>query len=501
MTSLEYSPDLEALRLDLAHFVRELGLEHYNHFSGQKERLEIAPIFERYGHLFSKDLAANCLERWNAAESEEEKRSYKHLFQFAFFGYVANLTKGLTESLAKSQREMSITVHGEEISYHSIMPRLTNEPEMGLRREIDEGMAGLEIELDAIRKESWDLTYGVFREFDYPSYREGCRHAFGVDYDRLAVGLKRFLEETDKGYVAVFDKIAEERLGYPISEAHRCDLAYLFRAETWDEHFPKEGMVERATSFLGGMGIPLKKVSAITLDVAEREKKRPRAFCSAVEMGKEVYVCTRPMGGLGDYLSFLHELGHAYHFAHTDSSLPAELILIGDSATSEVFAFNFHYLLSDGLWLRTHLGVEDPSPIVDFLLLQKLYFLRRYASKLLYELELHSDYRMEGKAELYTKHLNAGLKAHHRPEYWLGDLDPAFYSAGYLRAWIFEAQMRRHMKSELGEDWWGKPEAGERLREYWRTGRMYMPEEMAQRICGCELSLEPVLSEVNPSGK
>ena len=82
------SPDLAALRTNLAKFIRELSLENYMHFSGQKETLEIVPIYERYGHLVSKDLAKNLLERWQSVESVEELKSYKHLHQFAFFGYL-----------------------------------------------------------------------------------------------------------------------------------------------------------------------------------------------------------------------------------------------------------------------------------------------------------------------------------------------------------------------------------------------------------------------------
>ena len=64
--------------------------------------------------------------------------------------------------------------------------------------------------------------------------------------------------------------------------------------------------------------------------------------------------------------------------------------------------------------------------------------LRRYISKFLYELELHKDYHIDGRAELYEKYLTDGLKAGHRWQYWLSDLDNAFYSAGYLRAWILK---------------------------------------------------------------
>ncbi len=489
--------DLDALRQDLSKFMKEMILENYMHFSGQKETLEITPIYERYGHLVSKDLAKNILERWKSAETEDEKKSYKHFNQFTFFGYIGNLIKGDYEDLTKKQGEMSITVRDEEIGYYSIVPKMMNEPDAEIRREIEDRASEVELELNELRMVMWRTTNDVFREFGYESYREGCEKSFQIDYGRLAGELRTFLDETEDAYIEAFDRLAGERLGYPIAEARKCDLAYMMRGEAWDFLFPKEGMVEKATAFMADMGMPIDEVKPVILDVEEREKKRPRAFCSPAQPGKEVYVCVRPMGGLSDYLTFLHESGHAFHFAHTDSTLPAELILIGDSATSEVFAFNFNYLATDPLWLKTYIGIEDPTPIVEFLRLQKLYFLRRYSSKFLYELELHADYDIESRGGgLYTEYLDRGLKAKHREESWLDDLDSAYYSAGYLRAWIFEVQLREHLKKEFGEDWWRNPSAGEKLREYWRTGRMYMPEEMAERICGKPLDLGPIKREL-----
>ncbi len=496
MTTPAVSPDLDALRTDIAKFLREIILENYRFSSGQKETYEITPIYERYGHLASKDLAKNILERWDAAITPEEKKSYKHFFHIAFFGYLGNLTKEISEAMMKRQNEMKITLDGEVIPYQGIFPRLMNEPDRDKRKAIDDLTIELEIELNEFRTDAWRVTNEVFQDFGFENYKAGCRKAFEIDYEWLASELRTFLNETEDEYVGEFNKFAIERLGYPIGEAHKCDLGYLMRGEKFDHLFQKDGMVEKALKFASEMGMPIDRVEAITLDVEDREKKRPRAFCAPAQPGREVYVCLRPMGGMTDYSTFLHELGHAYHFAHTDPTLPSELIMLGDSATSEIYAFNFQYLLTDPDWLKSYIGIDDPSEIIESERIRKLYFLRRYASKFLYEIELLSDYNMDGKSHLYTKYLDAGLKAKHRPENWLFDLDDELYSAGYLRAWIFEVQLREYLKNEYGVDWWRNPKAGERLKEFWTTGRMYMPEELCEMIIGEKISLEPIKREL-----
>ena len=502
MTTPPATSELDALRQDIAKFLKDLILENYYFSSGQKETFEITPIYERYGHLASKDLAKNILERWNSAKNPDEQKSYKHFFHIAFFGYIGNLAKEITEAMMKRQNEMKVTLDGDEIAYHGIFPRLMNEPDREKRKALDEMATELEVELNKYRLDAWKVSFDVFREFGFGSYKEGCERVFGIDYNWLAGELRSFLDETEEEYVREFDKLSIKRLGYPIGEAHKYDIGYLARAENFDHFFPKEGMVEKTLGFASDMGIPIEKVKAITLDVVEREKKRPRAFCSPARPGEEVYVCLRPMGGMADYSTFLHELGHAYHFAHTDPILPAELIMLGDSATSEIYAFNFQYLIADPGWLKRYIGIDDPSEIVESERIRKLYFLRRYASKFLYEIELLSDYDFDGKingenkSSLYPKYLDRGLKAKHRPENWLNDLDGELYSAGYLRAWIFEVQLREYLKGEFGDEWYRNPATAQKLKEFWKTGRMYMPEELSRIILGQEISLEPIKKEL-----
>ncbi|MDR5416302.1 hypothetical protein RHO86_24815, partial [Salmonella enterica subsp. enterica serovar Thompson] len=71
-----------------------------------------------------------------------------------------------------------------------------------------------------------------------------------------------------------------------------------------------------------------------------------------------------------------------------------------------------------------------------------------------------------------------------------------FYSADYLRAWIRSAQLRRHLLSEVGPDWWRSPETGERLRELWREGTRPTSEEIAARIGSDPLDTAPLLHEL-----
>jgi hypothetical protein len=81
-------------------------------------------------------------------------------------------------------------------------------------------------------------------------------------------------------------------------------------------------------------------------------------------------------------------------------------------------------------------------------------------------------------------------------ENYLSDMDSGFYSADYLRAWIRSAQLRRYLVREVGEDWWRRPETGERLRRLWREGTRPTSEEIASRLGYEPFDTAPLLHEL-----
>ncbi len=75
-------------------------------------------------------------------------------------------------------------------------------------------------------------------------------------------------------------------------------------------------------------------------------------------------------------------------------------------------------------------------------------------------------------------------------------MDAGFYSADYLRAWIRAAQVRSHLRGEVGEDWWRRPETGELLRGLFRKGTRPTTEEIAGRIGYEPLDTAPLVAEL-----
>ena len=80
----------------------------------------------------------------------------------------------------------------------------------------------------------------------------------------------------------------------------------------------------------------------------------------------EVYLVLRPHGGQGDWTTFLHELGHALHFAHMRPDLPMEYRWLGDNSITEAYAMLFDHRMQDAGWLSRYTELGKPR-VPEFL--------------------------------------------------------------------------------------------------------------------------------------
>jgi oligoendopeptidase F len=199
----------------------------------------------------------------------------------------------------------------------------------------------------------------------------------------------------------------------------------------------------------------------------------------------EIYLSVKPEGGLDDYSAFFHESGHAQHFAYESPKLSFALALMGNNTTTETYAYLFQNVFLNRHWLMQMAGLSaaEAEIAVQRRALEDLYMLRRYASKMQFELSLFENvnepgYKLDEKGEIYEKLLTRGCGFRYDPEGWTRDVDAGFYVADYFTAWSLEAQLREYLcthfgKPELnGEDWYQNPKAGEFLKTLWADGNI-----------------------------
>ena len=153
------------------------------------------------------------------------------------------------------------------------------------------------------------------------------------------------------------------------------------------------------------------------------------------------------------------------------------------------------HLVDDPAWLSRRLDFARPEDFAEESAVTLLYVVRRYAAKLLYELELHGDVELEPMRGRYVELLHDATKIEPSPADYLADVDEGFYATCYLRAWAFHTQLETHLREEFGRAWFTRREAGSLLREVWAEGQRLTAAELLDEVAGASWSWPPWVSE------
>jgi hypothetical protein len=481
-------PLLDRLDCEAEAFGSALAREYYLNHSGQKDELELEPIFRRHAHLFTTE-TIDALRR-----ADPDDARVPALREFVVFGHLENAARPLTEEISHRETIDTTLWDGEQVPYRALSPLISNEADPERRHHLDRLRVELTSGQNALREERWDILDATALTLDYNNYAELCDTLGSLCLKGLAHQMGRFLWDSEKVYRRRLDAYLRS-LAVDPGMAERSDLAYLFRSPQFDVFFRREQLIATLLASLRDLGIDPERQNNVCLDTEPRPRKSPRAFCAPIRIPGEVILVINPHGGQEDYRALFHEAGHAQHFAHVDQRLSFAQRGLGDNSVTEAYAFTLEHLVYNPTWLQRHLGVDDSSDYLELARFHKLYMLRRYAAKLLYELELHSGENPRAKSKRYADLLTASLGVRYSAEDYLSDVDDGFYCARYLRAWILEAQVRQHLEQEFGDRWFETREAGAHLRTLWSCGQSDPADDLARRLGYDGLDIKPLAQE------
>ncbi|MBE3597270.1 MAG: hypothetical protein IMX02_00140 [Limnochordaceae bacterium] len=494
----EGQPSLDALSGDVETFLGETTEEYYQNGAGLKPELQLSPIYERFAHLFDVATVERVRKALQQPNDAERQRRWRYLLDFLVAGYLEGAVKEMVDALVTRETQGVIRFDGEELPFRTVSVRLANEPDRARRDRLYEARQAFVAELNPDREAIWERHRELVRSLGYLTSLAMYQELKRIDFAALGRTMTRFLSRTEQAYRTHFEPALEERAGVGFGVARKHDVAWMLRATAFDPMFPKERLVPALEQTLAGLGIALGSQPNVHLDTEPRPQKSPRAFCAPVRVPADVRLVILPQGGQDDYHALLHEAGHMEHFAHTRADLPAEYRYLGDNSVTECFAFLFEYLTTNPEWLEKVLGAS-PAQIAAytaFTRLDRLYFLRRYAAKLLYELELHQSPSLGPMPGRYDSILTEATGIQYGRVDYLADVDAGFYVAEYLRAWALEVMLRERLVSRFGRAWFTRREAGDFLRELWASGQRDTGDELARRLGYAAVDFEPITQEL-----
>jgi len=495
---------LERLRAEGQAFMEAISRESYLAFAGLKKTAELQPIYRQYERILGPDALELTLEAFRAApEKGDEKRSAQSLLEWEIESQASKPLAELDEREIEWENSAVVrSPDGRVIQYQAAPIEIANTRDRVLRLGLDEARARL------VEKEHAPLRLErLQREKDYieslgvaGDYNASFEAVTGISLDILAKSCEKFLRDTEPMWDDTLPGVLKKSLGIKASEAKRADALALFRASEYDDAFPGNQMETVVRRQVMEMGIDPTARGRIVFDVGEREGKRSRAFCSPVRVPDEVYLVLRPHGGQSDYNTFLHELGHALHFAYASSDYPFEFRWLGDNSVTESYAMLFDHRMQDKGWLLryTQLGANRVGKFLRTAGFEELHFLRRYCAKFLYERTLYSgEVPWSQLPDLYVSLLSTATGFEYNAADAFVDVDPRFYSARYLRAWQLQSVLNEQLTARFDVDWFRNPGAGPWLvSELFSHGQRETAEEISARVGSGALSFQPLVRKM-----
>lgn len=476
--------NIEQYRIDAENFLGELDKEYYLHFSGRKLELNLDDIYIKYDFLFSFENSQFFKDLIDVSEGDNKKKS-RFLFQFCTDAYLGKKYQKISDKIANNEALAKINIEGQDYSFRYSDIMLSNEPDKNKRESIDGKRRKLISDVfNNDLKIYWKSLHAEAKDLGFENYTSLFMKLKGYDFYALDASMDKLIHETSELYEKHMDRLFNNKLGISIHGSKACDFAYIKRAKEFDMFFKKENLVPIFKETMSLLGINIESQKNVVMDVDERENKSPRAFCCPVKVPSEIYLVVMPSGGQDDYGAMFHEGGHAEHFANVSGKMDFEYRYLGDNAITEGFAFCLENLIFEKEWLSSIIGMDENAAdeFVYFSGLINLFFLRRYAGKLKYELNLHDKNGFEKKDHLYSEILTNILIMKYYPENYLKDVDEGFYCTSYIRAWMFEAQLKDYILNKFGTSWFKSKKAGDFLKEVWSYGQKYSPEELLDFI-------------------
>jgi hypothetical protein len=475
---------------DIEGIHRKLARLTVDSLLGMPSALRTGDVLGLYPAPLRPKTTAFLKQALQATKDAEEAERFERLWFACIDLVITEQTADLADMLRFYMERGRMLVGPDKIPALEVVPWLQMEKDFDrrekMRKEMGIFLKGI---VNPMLLGMLELTVKTVTErFGYRSYAHYAEEKKGVSFGTQAEVLRRYLDDTSEAYFSRLNPWVQEKIGRPMGDLSRYHALHLLRITRCDEFFPTNRLSHMVQETFQGLGFDLSRRSDVITDLSADSSKNPDGICVGVEIPGEVYVMVKPLGGLIDVETILHETGHAFFLSHMDASLPMEYRrLYRSGALDETFAFLFQDLVDNPTWL-THVGglpAAKADELVTLVQTKRLCLIRRHIGKFLAEKELHENAAIK-ESEPYCRNLNQATGFVYEPQGYLIDMEPDFYSLDYVSAWAGSHVLRAFLETRFGEDWFRKEEAGGFLKTIASQGRRDSLETVLATYCGQE---------------
>jgi len=484
--------DVQPIVEDIAAIHRELARIVIGQMRGAPYALTVEDVLESRPSPLNTDAVNSLRQSITSAQSQDRALRLERIFFGCVDLAVEKETCALGDMLTFYLQHGRMLVGAEKIPAPDVVTWLQAQKDFEKREQMrKENSIYLKGIVNPILTGMLELTVRVMTErFGFANYARFSEAKKQVSFDEQAALCERFLKDTDEIYSRRMAPWVEEEIGRSIEGLSRYHALYLMRIRKFDAHFPPSRLRQIVDKTFLGLGFDLASRRDIVMDLSADGSGSTDGLCVGVEIPGEVHVLMKPVGGLIDVETLLHETGHAFFLSNFDPGLPVEYRrLYRSAALAETFAFLFMDLIASPSWLTevAELPGNDAEELAELSQTKRLCLIRRHMGKFLAERELQEKGKLKDP-EPYCRHLNRATGFVYEPQGYLIDMQPDFYSLDYVTAWAGAHALRTCLEERFGGEWFTKLASGEFLQQIAAWGRRETVEEVIRRFCGTALA-------------
>ncbi len=328
---------------------------------GEKEVSEQAAIVARYRDLFSRAQIDALADAEAAADADDRERLYR-LRKTCEAGVISAELAEAEDALENAILGARVTFRGEELPLRSAQARLAVLDAYRDREELGElertESARFNDDRRGLLEAREELEGDVSGDAD-PVHRN--EEEKDISLTELEGVLAAAAGSTSEAWGRLRDTWFERLLGPDRDDVpSNAHVHYLRRLSPLESTYTKERAVEICLATTLALGFDMTAIPNIRLDVEDRPQKNPRACVIPSNPPDVVHLITRAQGGVSDYQAFMHEAGHALHYAGVDPRLPYTFRSISrDHALTEIYSYIFEAVTREPGWHALYFGLSD----------------------------------------------------------------------------------------------------------------------------------------------
>ena len=488
-------------RRDYAAYSAAAQRARFEHHAGLSPRLELRPAEERYADLWTRE-AVEDLRRAREetpAQFETERAGLHALAGAAALKYAESRAREVSEELRRCAESGGFEWDGSRVAGRDVPGLLASERDAARRREQTRRRLDSVRACDDLRAARLEALSDAARELGFEGRRALYEEFAGVSVESLAAGAESFLRRTEAVYMSALAEWSARELGASAGRgAEYADLPFFERAAGTEGQSNARDFRGLYAEALAGLGVRVESLRGLRVDEVQRVGKSSDSACFAVEPPEDVRLSVGAGGGgLGFLRRSLKEGGRAQMFAWASRETARrhpEFVHAPDRATEEGHGVLLASLMREPAWFesRRRVRAAEASALARRAALLDLYAARRECASVVCALTLESNAggSSEQLAEEYAARFTEATGFRHEAATHMLDADEWFESATSLRARLFAAGLREHLRARHGRRWFESRRAGEELIDVWNTASRYHAEELSKLLWGSEPGFE-----------